>query len=269
MDTQPLSFGATSTAEVAAMRATYVASLAGPLDGMWEVFIDAAVHWEIRVAGETAGYFCVDEEGQLLQFHVTSAFEKDAPKIFAGVVARDDVKGAIVRTAEPAALGVCLDVHKKVRVHSYLYQDQDESEVTLTGRGDLTFQPVTAAELDEVEIFQRSCFDDDLGEWLVGYLKNLVSRSELHALRSGAELLGTGETRVSETQIPHVDLGVIVSREHRGAGIAPYILWRLKELCYRRGEKPICSTTVDNVASQRAIQKAGFVSRFRLLEIGF
>ena len=54
------------------------------------------------------------------------------------------------------------------------------------------------------------------------------------------------------------------------AKITPdYINFALKQLCDDRGLVPICSTTADNVAAQRAITKAGFVSRHRILEVSF
>ena len=96
-----------------------------------------------------------------------------------------------------------------------------------------------------------------------------MGRSELLALRSGGALLGTGELRVSGSQPPHADLGVMVSTERRGRGIAPFILSELKRRCEREGLVPICSTTVENTAAQRAIVKAGFVNRYRLLDVLF
>ena len=58
-------------------------------------------------------------------------------------------------------------------------------------------------------------------------------------------------------------------RRHRGRGVAPHVLWRLKQLCYDRELVPICSTTADNAAARRAIAKAGFVSRHRILKVAF
>ena len=81
--------------------------------------------------------------------------------------------------------------------------------------------------------------------------------------------MGTGEARVSESQPPFVDLGVITVRRHRGRGVAPHVLGRLKQRCYERDLVPICSTTVENAGSRRAIAKAGFVSGHRILEVGF
>ena len=116
---------------------------------------------------------------------------------------------------------------------------------------------------------ERASLDADLGDWLTGYIANLVARGELFALRRGGELIGTGECRVSETQPPYADLGVIVGRDHRRQGVASHILRWLKDHCYGRDLDPICSTTVDNIGAQKAIVRAGFLSRQRMVEVSF
>ncbi len=251
------------------LRQAYLASLAAPFDGMWEAFANMSRHREIRSAGERAGYFCVNDEGQLLQFHVTAPFENAAPEIFSTVVAREEVRGAMVSTADPLFLSLCLDLHRQVEVHTYLYRDHQRGEAPPAAAAEASLDVVEAGELDEVAELQRGSLDQDPGDWLVGYLENLIARRELYALRAQGEILGTGEARVSDSQPPFADLGVITLRRHRGRGVASHILWRLKQLCYQRRLVPICSTTADNVAARRAIAKAGFVSRHRILKVAF
>ena len=260
---------ASSADDLAEMRRGYLASLAAPLDGMWEAFVAMGRQLEIRSAGERAGYFCFNNAGQLLQFHVAAPFESAAEKLFAAVVARDEVKGAMLSTADALFLGLCLDVQKALRVHTFLYADHHRGEVGLEGGAEASFDLVEASELEAITELQRDSLDQDPGDWLVGYLERLIGRRELHALRLDGEILGTGEARVSESQPPFVDLGVITVRRHRGRGVAPHILGRLKQRCYERELVPICSTTVENAGSRRAIAKAGFVSRHRMLEVGF
>ena len=126
---------------------------------------------------------------------------------------------------------------------------------------------VEADELSRIAEIQRHSLDADPGEWLDGYLENLIARKELYALRENGEILATGEIRVSDSQPPFADLGVITRRQFRGRGVAAYLLGRLADQCLERKLRPICSTTVDNIASQRAIAKAGFLARHRLLEV--
>ena len=259
----------TTADDVAALREAHMASLAAPLDGMWEAFAAAAAHYAIHSETERLGYFCVNEEGQVLQFHLAPTSCTDAPSVFSEVVAHDDVRGAIVSTAEPVFLGLCLDHLKRTQVHTVLYEDHVRGEVAPPTLGELQLDVVEADELEAVADFERGCLDWDPGDWLAGYLKNLVARGELYAFRSGEELVAIGEVRKSDTQKPYADLGVMVARRHRGTGIASYVLWRLKDLCYDRSWKPICSTGVENIGAQRAIARVGFISRYRLLEIAF
>ncbi|MCP3959847.1 MAG: GNAT family N-acetyltransferase [bacterium] len=255
--------------DLADLRRAWLVSQVAPFDGMWEAFATMSRHREIRSAGEPVGYFCVNDEGRLLQFFVDAASEHAAAGIFAGIVARDEVKGAMVSTADPLFLGLTLDLQKAVRVHTRLYHDHDRREVPLAGAAGASFDVVEAGELGVIAELQRESLDEDPGDWLMGYLENLLARRELYALRLGGEVLGTGEARVSESQPPVADLGVITMRRHRGRGVAPHVLWRLKQLCYDRDLVPICSTTVDNAGARRAIAKAGFESRHRILDVAF
>lgn len=253
--------------ELADLRTAYLESLAAPMDGMWETFAARGRQLEMRWHDAQAGYASVNEAGQLLQFYVAAPFEPRAAELFAAVVAWDDVAGAMVSTADHGFLSLCLDRQKTVRVHTYLYLDHERIPVETSNGGEVTLDIVERAELASIVALQRDSLDHDPGDWLVGYLQNLIERRELYALRRGGEILGTGEARVSDSQRPFVDLGVITMRGHRGRGVASYILTRLKQRCYEREQVPVCSTTVENIGARRAIANAGFVSRHRLLEV--
>jgi GNAT superfamily N-acetyltransferase len=254
---------------LADLKRDYLASQVAPVDGMWEALGQMGQHREIVSAGKSVGYFCVNEEGMLLQFFVTARCERLAPEIFAATVARAEVRGALVSTADHLFLGCCLDLQREVDVHTYLYQDQSPGQPGFDAGTEASLTLVEAQELEAITALQRQSLDQDLGDWLIGYLENLIARRELYALRLGGEVLATGELRVSDTQPPYADLGVITMRSARGQGLASHVLSRLKELCYERELAPICSTSIENVASQRAIARAGFVSRHRLLQISF
>ena len=109
---------ATSADDLADLRRGYLASLVAPQDGMWESLAAMGRQLEIRTAGERAGYFSINDEGRLLQFHVAAPFESAAAKLFAAVVARDEVKGAMEEAlASDDALS---DMQKQILVLSSL-----------------------------------------------------------------------------------------------------------------------------------------------------
>ena len=259
----------TSSAELEALRLEALATLDAPMDGMWEAFALGAVPREIRWQGKRAGFFFVDDEGLILQFYVTPAYAQSRRDIFQAVLDRDEVRGAMVSTGDSDFLALCQKHQTSSEDHTLLYGDQHLVSIETPGGFETSLKVVEAGELDAIAKLQRESLDQDLGDWLLGYLANLIARRELHALRRQETVIATGEIRVSDSQKPYGDLGVITMRPHRGQGAAAYLLSQLKQRCHERGLLPICSTTTDNIAAQKAIEKAGFVPRHRMLRVAF
>ncbi len=112
---------------ILALKAEYLQRLVAPMDGMWDIgFTNPAPHWEIRMDGEQAGYYAANDEGTLLQFHVRSSFEKHGQALFSHVIAQGSMKQAVVSTIDPFFLSLCLDVQKKVTVHTIQYEVHTE-----------------------------------------------------------------------------------------------------------------------------------------------
>ena len=250
----------------------YLRSLAAPLDGMWEVgFINTALHWVIKEDSEVVGYFAVNDEGSLLQFYLLPGFTKYDRQIFENVIGHNSITSAIVHTIDPAFLSLCLDFHAEVSVHSYLYERQSNEVARHPLAKGTVFRLVELSELNRTVSFQQTCLGggEELIEWLKGYSTNLISRRELFVLCRGDDWIGLGEYRKSDSQVNIVDVGVMVDPGERGQRWASYILSLLVDKSDSLEDHPICSTTVENIASQKAILGAGFESRNRILKVVF
>ncbi|MFT5145217.1 MAG: putative GNAT family acetyltransferase [Rhodothermales bacterium] len=254
------------------LKAEYLSSLVGPMDGMWDAgFTDPAPHSEIRVEGALAGYYAATDEGTLLQLHVTPAFEKHRRSLLDHVIAQGTITEAVVSTIDPPHLSCCLDRQKSVTVHTYLYEIDAEVPPTHAEEDGLTFRLLKPEELERTISLQQTCLggEDDLSDWLRGYSANLIKRQELFVLSRDDDWIAVGECRRSDSQAGVADLGVMVNPDHRSNGWATYILTRLRADSKANGERSICSTEVENVAAQKAIGRAGFVSRHRILNVTF
>ena len=258
---------APDTAEAQGLHRAYLDSLVAPMDGMWLSFAQDGRRRLLQLDGETAGFFVLGDDGALLQLYVTPTFELRADELFAAVIERHEVTGAMVSTADPVFLSLALEHQASIDVHTLLYEDRGAVEPPELAGAELV--PVEPEELEAMAVAQEEALEQDLGDWLRGYLGHLIRRRELFALRRGEELLGTGETRVADLQPPYVDLGVITMKAFRRQGVASHILSRLKPLCYARDLQPICSTTMGNLGARKAITRAGFTARHRLLKITF
>ena len=257
--------------EVAGMRDAHLRSLIAPMDGMWESFANAATHTRINADGEQAGYYVLNDEGILLQLYIDPAFQRYSRVLFDRVIAQASVRQAMAGTIDPAFLSLCLDVHKSVTVHTLLYEHDGEVHAETVRDNGLTFRLIDSSELDRTVALQLACLGAgaELGQWLRGYSANLIDRKELFVLCRDDDWLGLGECRKSDSQDRVADLGMMVTPDHRGRGLATDILNRLFAISTHAGLRPICSTTVDNTNAQRAIVRAGFVSRHRLLSVTF
>ena len=61
-----------------------------------------------------AGYYAGNDQGELLHFYVTPAFEREARALFDHVISQDSLTQAVVSTIDPSYLSLCLDVQDKV-----------------------------------------------------------------------------------------------------------------------------------------------------------
>lgn len=257
-----------SADEVKYLNENYVKTLVAPMDGMWYSIIANSRYERITRNGQQLGYFCFDSEKRLLRFDLSNEFKTEAESIFASVLEKFGLKSAVCSTAEPFYLSLCLDFQKQLTIHGYLFRDNRGMQSVESERNDLTFRLAERTEMDKLEYFYRDSIEGD-GEWIRGFLEQRMCLGELFVLLRNQTLLGTGECIVSRTQKPYADLGIVVSKECRRKGLGTYLLSRLKLYCYSSELQPICSCAKENIASRNAIQKAGFTSEHRILNIFF
>ena len=252
-----------------ALMADYLSRLTAPLDGMWETaFIAAASHFAIRVDDRLAGLMCVDGEENVLLFHLKSAFVHHAQEAFVMALKKKCFRKASVGTNDPLFLSLALEHQQKLRINTYLFENNKDLPIDEDRFPGCRFRPVTAEEIDAIVAFvvETIAAEED---WVYHYFEGLIDLGQLYVFKKGNQILGTGELRVSASQPPYADLGMIAAKDHRGKGIGSEILNRLKHFCQEKSLTPICSTTSQNQPALRAIHKAGFVSRHRIFDVSF
>lgn len=152
-------------------------------------------------------------------------------------------------------------------LHSYLFHDFKEIEPS-PGYRELSSRKAEESDFDEaLSFYQRNT--EGPGEWIEPFLQRRLYRGELFLLYKGQMLVATGECIPSQFQPPYTDLGMVVAQSQRGKGLGSFMLIQLKKHSYANNWKPICSCAANNLASKRAIEKAGFISEQRMVKITF
>lgn len=269
----PLSFNPfTDLAALENLRQAYFSSLSGPMDGMWDSgFTQPSPHWSIQHDGSCIGYFVLNEENTLLQFYVEETFHSHSGSILDRIISQHNVKKAVASTIDPSFLSLCLDRQTGISAHTSLYTTAGAAPVGMALPVECSFIPAQTSDLEPVVDLQIDCLggQQELKGWLDGYSSHLISRGELLILSDEDGWMGLGEYRRSDSQRGVVDLGVMVHPSHRRKGLAAAILTTLRQKAQSEGLVAICSTTIDNVASQAAIRRAGFICSHRIMDVKF
>jgi predicted acetyltransferase len=259
--------------EITKLKKLYFEDTTAPLDGMWHFgFVPMAKHFGLYLKEKLIGFFCINDEGYLLQFFVESNKRALASELFTliiekGSVEVGQVKGAFVSTAEPTYMVHCLDNSSRFTLNALMYQyipdffDEHNENIKM--------HLASTKQLSEFVTFASS----NIGapeHWLNGYYSKLIERNELFGYWNNDELLATGECRLfDEFQTVFADLGIVVAQSERGRGIAKQVLGFLIKHAFSKGLKPICSTESSNIGAQKAISGVGFVSYHRIVKFEF
>ena len=242
------------------------------MDGMWESgLIPPEPHFQIHWKSEPVGYFVVNADQRLLQFYIDASVRRFGAQVFKQIVAQHQVVGALVHSIDPLFLSLSMDIHTKAVVHSLLYEYPPVSQVDSETENTVPLRKALASELSRIVSFQVNCLggDSSLSEWLTGYSTYLLNKEEIYVLEDDGDWIGLGECRSSASQKGVVDVGMMVDPKHRGKGWGTHILRRLTIQAKTENKTPICSTTRENIGSQIAIDRAGYQSNHRILDISF
>ncbi len=79
------------------------------------------------------------------------------------------------------------------------------------------------------------------------------------------EFVGCGMVLRTHPDWNFCDLGVWVNPSKRGNAIGSQIILNLREFAINNNMKPSCGCAIENIASQKTIEKSGFVSKYKLI----
>lgn len=234
-----------------------------PIDGMWESrYIGNTSNYTITIQDTTVGYCCIDEDDTLLQIYVEPESRKQMRNIISALIESKLITSTSLSSIEPIAFNASLLLSKKTKENTYCFQYV--SSKNLEHKANL--KQASEKEIKNIKTFllNQIGFADT-----IGYTESLIQREALYYITEGDIIIATGEYRLSPSQPNIVDLGVIVNKEYRKKGVATNILQTLAEQAMNDNKTPICSTTIDNIASQKAIENAGFYCSHIIFDMEF
>lgn len=254
------------------LKAGYFNQSTAPLDGMWHFgFAPMAQHFGFYEHDKLVGFCCVNADSYLLQFHISEDSTASADELFALIAQNNsrvigNVSGAFVSTCDPKFLAMSLDHNATTTVNTLLYCGTQQNTVQ---DASITLELANQDKLEHFVEFAVNAIGAPK-EWLTGYFGSLIAKQELFGYWKDGHLVASGECRkFADYQTDYADLGMIVSPDYRGQGIATEVLRSLIGLAKSQQLIPMCSTEKTNIGAQKAILKAGLVTNHRLLKVEF
>ena len=235
------------------MRQQLYKRFVAPIDGMWEsLYIPSSTSHAIQHHNETIGYCCIDEDKSITQLFLSDGFSHFTKAAVSSLIASGLATSAKLSSNEPISFNACLLHNQSVAENTLCYQYNGHSLVNTVSA---TIEPVSIGATAAIKSFlkEQVGFDDNFG-----YTENLIERNELYSIEDNSGIVATGECRLSDTQLKVADIGMIVHNAHRGKGLGAEVLHQLALKAQSMNRTPICSTTHDNIPSQKSIEKAGF-----------
>lgn len=245
-------------------RADLYEGFTAPIDGMWEsLYIASAQDYLVEHNGKTIGYCCIDTNNCLLQLFLTERNKHLMKTTVEELINTKLINSASLSSIEPISFNACLLLSTEANPNTFCYQYSTEP---VSNAVPLNIVHVQMEDLDAVKAFFKNQigFDDTFG-----YTENLVNRKELYMLKKADTIIATGERRISDSQPTIADVGVIVNKDHQKKGLGTQVLQTLAEKAKKENKKPICSTTNDNIASKKAIERAGFYNSHIVFDMSF
>lgn len=242
-----------------AMRLDHLSRLSAPQEFYVESLVANGSARGIDVDGVACGYAIVDESKRIVEIHVEDAALAHAPRVLDRLVETLGVRSLLAQSFDPLAVFLGLTRGSPAVIRGRLYRiivDRD-----FTPRADIQARPGAPGDIAELAALSDDFFEDD------AEIAAYQAAEGLIVYRDGdGEVIGAGVLKIVIAGTDGIDIGMVVRPRHRGRGHGVYIVRHLKAHCLARGWRPICGCAIDNLASQRTLERAGFASLHTLVE---
>jgi GNAT superfamily N-acetyltransferase len=243
-------------------RECYINSLPYAQEFFIEDMVKKSRHYTIALNSTIAGYFCVNSDKVLCEFYLDDSALLFAQEIFRFLLEKNYFVAADCKSFDHLLMSLCFDYQKKISCMGYMFRDFVNVDYSLGKYENLLFCYAKPEDTDKIYDMSGDFFERE-------ELEDNINRKEVFILYSNDILLGAGICQKVLPGLNYNDIGMVVAENHRNKGIGTFIIAKLKEYCIDHDSIPICGCWYYNYASKRALEKAGFIAKHRLIRYEF
>lgn len=250
----------TTINKVKKYRACYLNSLPEFQELFIELFIDDSDFYFLQEDKKELGYAIKTNEGILIEFYVTNRYLPHSNDFFNQVIKELSITEIYCKSFDSLLLSNCLLGSFQYSILGVLYRDY----VGTLENKDLDIN-MKKADLSSVGLLLRQ--DDSIRELFETeeQLIDFIQNENVFKFFKNESLIGCGMVLKTNPDWDFCDLGVWVHPDKRGKSFGAQIILNLREFAIKNNLKPSCGCAIENLASQKTIEKSGFVSKHKLI----
>jgi predicted acetyltransferase len=242
-----------------ALRLDYLKSLPVFQDYFIEIQVQFSECLGMYNKDRIIGFVALNQERTLTGFYIDSdGFPDFNPIQFRQILNQLEITTIYCQSFDHVLINLCLRNNFSPVVIGCIYRDW--YIVKFGSQNNVTFRFAEAEDLDF--LIQQ---DDEVFE-PKELLSAAIQKKEIIFFLHQTQIIGCGFRTRIHPQFNYYDIGVWVHPVYRKKGYATHIMIWLKENCIQNNWIPTCGCDISNVASQHTLAKAGFVSKYSLLE---
>lgn len=254
-----------SLAEIQEQRENYLNELPYSQSLCTEEHIWECQYYKIKMDSAWIGYICVDVDKTLWEFYLLSSAQIFSQKVFEFLIDMNYIIAAESKSYDNLLMSLCFDFHKKATCTAYLFRDDTDVKYSLSGFENIRIRLATEEDFKSLAEINRFYEDVDF----FYNLEKEIQKEEIFIFHSDSELLGAGTCKKICQSLNYYDIGMIVPEKYRRKGLGTYIIIKLKEHCLNNNKIPICDCYYFNYSSKKTLEKAGFLSKHRMIRFEF
>lgn len=242
------------------LRTDYLNSLPEFQELFLELMICNSDYFVFQVDNNDIGYAISNSDGVLIEFYVLDRYIPDCNEFFRKVLNDLSIKEIYCKSFDSLLLSNCLLMKLPYSIMGLLYRDYVEPLI----KKDFSIK-MKRADISSVDFLLGQ--DESIKELfetkqqLIDFLEN----EDVFEFYKNEELIGCGMLIRTHPDWNFCDLGVWVNPLKRGNAFGAQIIFNLREYAINNNLKPSCGCAIENYASQKTIEKNGYVSKYKMI----
>lgn len=225
-----------------------------------ELMLNDSNFYILQADTKEIGYAITNIENVLIEFHVLEKYLPDSHNIFKSVLADLSITDIYCKSFDSQLLSNCLLSSLPYSIIGVLYRNYVEPIVKLGPS-----IKMKKADLSSVGLLKQQ--DESIKELFEteDQFTDFIINENVFEFYKNDEFVGCGIVLKTNSNWNYCDLGVWVKPSERGKGIGSQIITNLREFAIKNNLIPSCGCGIENIASQKAIERSGFVSKYKLI----